>query len=267
MTISRRLSNIQNIALKDLKSYFSSPMAYLILSVFLFLIGWMFSSIFQNFLVNLQQYERYSGMGMGGPPQLNLNDHVLRPLYGNMNVILLLVVPFLTMRLIAEEKKNSTIELLFTAPVTWFQIVLGKFFSAFSFVFLMLSLTVLFPIALATTARIDWGVVAMCYLGTLSMVAVYVSVGLWCSSITENQIVAGVLSFGIILFLWVVKWAAMSAQGFMADFLSYLSIVEHFEDFARGVFNTKDLVFYLSMVCFWLFLTYKSLESYSWRSA
>ena len=98
------------------------------------------------------------------------------------------------------------------------------------------------------------------------MVSVYVAVGMWASSVTENQIVAGILSFGIILFLWIIKWAALSASSSFADFLGYLSIVEHFEDFSRGVFNSKDLVFYLSATGMWLFLTYKSLESYSWRS-
>lgn len=258
------MSNTLTIAKKDFKSYFGSPIAYLVMAVFLFIMGWMFSSILENFLEGVKQFDRYGAMG--GQKGPNLNDHFIRPLYGNMNVVLLLVVPFITMRLFAEERRNNTIELLFTSPVTWWEIIFGKFLSAFGFVFAMLALTVPYLLVLGLAAKPDWGVVLTCYLGTLSMVAVYIAVGMWASSVTENQIVAGILSFGIILFLWIIKWAALSASSSFADFLGYLSIVEHFEDFSRGVFNSKDLVFYISATGLWLFLTYKSLESYSWRS-
>lgn len=257
------MSNTLTIAKKDFKSYFSSPIAYLVMAVFLFIMGWMFSSILENYLEGMKQYERFGGMGGKGP---NLSDHFIRPLYGNMNVVLLLVVPFITMRLFAEERRNNTIELLFTSPVTWWELILGKFFSAFGFVVVMLGLTLPYIMVLGLATTPDWGVVLTCYLGTICMVAVYIAVGMWASSVTENQIIAGILSFGIILFLWIIKWAALSATSSFADFLGYLSIVEHFEDFSRGVFNSKDLVFYLTATGLWLFLTYKSLESYSWRS-
>ncbi|MBI3543521.1 MAG: ABC transporter permease subunit, partial [Deltaproteobacteria bacterium] len=227
---------------------------------------WMFSSILENFLKATSEYERFGGMMGGGNKGPNLAEHFLRPLYGNMNVVLLLVVPFITMRLFAEERKNNTIELLFTAPVTWWDIIIGKFLSAFGFVVLMLAMTLPYCAVLAVATKPDWGVIFTCYFGTICMMAVYIAVGMWASSVTENQIVAGILSFGIILFLWIIKWAAMSASASFADFLGYLSIVEHFEDFSRGVFNSKDLVFYFSATGLWLFFTYKSVESYSWRS-
>jgi ABC-2 type transport system permease protein len=253
------------IARKDFKSYFTSPIAYLVMGVFLFIMGWMFSSILENFLKAMTDYERYQGMmNQGKGP--NLADHLLRPLYGNMNVVFLLVVPFLTMRLFAEERRNNTIELLFTSPVTWGDIIFGKFLSAFGFVLVMLAMTLPYCAVLAMATKPDWGVVITCYTGTACMLAVYVAVGMWASSVTENQIVAGILSFGIILFLWIIKWAALNSSAAFGDFLSYLSIVEHFEDFSRGVFNSRDLVFYFSATGLWLFLTYKTIESYSWRS-
>jgi ABC-2 type transport system permease protein len=255
------MANTLTIAKKDFKGYLSSPIAYLVMGVFLFLMGWMFSGIFDNYIQGVMQAERW---GMGKSP--NLSEHVIRPLYGNMNVVLLLVVPFITMRLFAEERKNNTIELLFTSPVTWWEIISGKFLSAFGFVMVMLALTLPYTLIMAMGVKPDWAVVGTCYLGTACMVALYIAVGMWASSVTENQIVAGILSFGIILFLWIIKWAAMNASSAFADFLGYLSIVEHFEDFSRGVFNTKDLMFYVSAVGLWLFLTYKSLESYSWRA-
>jgi ABC-2 type transport system permease protein len=155
---------------------------------------------------------------------------------------------------------------LFTAPVRWGEIIVGKFLSAFGFVCVLLLLTLPYPIALSFAAKLDWSVVGLCYLGTACMLGVYLAVGMWCSSITENQIIAFILTFGITLFFWIVKWAALNASPVWADFLGYLSIIDHFEDFSRGVFNSKDLVFYISAIFFWCFLTYKSLESYSWRA-
>lgn len=258
------MRNALTIAKKDFRSYFASPVAYLVIGVFLFIMGWMFSSILENFLEAARQSERMQAMGGGRAP--SISDNLIRPLYGNMNVVLLFTMPFITMRLFAEEKRNNTIELLFTSPVTWGEIIFGKFLSAFGFVAIMLALTLPYVAIMAIAGKPDWGTIFTCYLGTLCMVSVYLSVGMWASSVTENQIVAGILSFGIILFLWIIKWAALSASTSVADFLGYLSIVEHFEDFSRGVFNTKDLFFYVSAAGLWLYFTYKSIESYSWRS-
>ncbi|MEW6057706.1 MAG: ABC transporter permease subunit [Bdellovibrionota bacterium] len=256
-----RIANTMTIAKKDFRGYFSSPVAYVLMAVFSFIMGYMFFSILSAYLTNAIRFEQFK---FGKGP--NLNDHLIRPLYGNLNVVLLFLVPFITMRLFAEERKNNTLELLFTAPVRWGEIILGKYLSAFAFVLVLLALTLPFPFALSLAASPDWAVIATCYLGTICMIGTYIAVGTWCSSLTENQIVAGGMTFGIILFFWIIKWASMNASPVVADLLSYLSIVDHFEDFSRGVFNTKDLVFYLSAIGLWLFLTYKALESYSWRS-
>lgn len=257
------MSNILIIAKKDLKTYFTSPIAYILMAVFSFIMGFMFFSILQMYIAQSAQFTQF---GMGKAP--GISDAVIRPLFGNMNVVLLFMVPFITMRLFAEEKRNNTIELLMTSPVTIPQIVLGKFLSALGFVTVLIGLTTPFLVALSIATKPDWGVVAMAYTGTLFMISVYIAVGVLCSSLTENQIVAGVLTFGVILFLWIIKWITFSsgAGSFMGELLGYLSIVDHYEDFSKGVFNTKDVVFYISATFLWLFLTYKALESYTWRS-
>lgn len=257
-------ANIKTIAKKDFRSYFGSPLAYIVMASFLFILGFMFSAIFENFINTVQRFDGGNPMMGGKTP--SMSDMVLRPLFGNMNVVLLFLVPFITMRLFAEERRNNTIELLFTAPVSWWDIVLGKFISAFSFVAVMLSITLVYPAVMSMGAKPDLAVLAMGYLGTLCMVGVYVSVGMWCSSMTDSQIVAGITTLLLILFMWIIKWGALASTSVLSDILGYLSIVEHYEDFSRGVFNTKNLVFYFSATGIWLYMTHKSLESYSWRA-
>ncbi len=258
------LSTIFTIAKKDLKTYFTSPIAFILIGGFSFVMGFMFFSILRIYIAQSAQFGAFGGGGKGP----NLTDSLIRPLFGNMNVIFLFLVPFITMRLIAEERKNNTIELLLTAPVTIGQMVLGKFFSALGFMLVLIAVTAPYPLALAITASPDWAVLGLAYLGTICMVSVYLSVGILCSAFTENQIVAGFLTFAIMLFLWVIKWMSYSngAGGIMTDVFSYLSIVDHFEDFSKGVFNTKDLVFYFSATGLALFFTYKHLESHTWRA-
>lgn len=256
-----QLRNVSLIAKRDLKVYFSSPIGYFLMAVFAFIMGYMFFSILSIYMGQAMQFEQ---MRFGKGP--NLTDQLIRPIWGNMNVVLLLMAPFITMRLFAEERKNNTIELLLTSPVRMSEIIFGKFLSALFFLTLMLALTLPFPIAMGFATKPDWAVIALCYLGTFCMVAVYIAIGLWCSSFTENQIIAAVMGFGIILFFWIIKWATYNSTSALGDVFGYLSIVDHFEDFSRGVFSTKDLVFFGSAVFFWLFLTYKTLESYTWRS-
>jgi ABC-2 type transport system permease protein len=253
--------NVLTIAKKDFKAYFNSPIAYIVMAVFSFIMGYMFFSILSIFIMQNMQFEQFR---MGRGP--NLTDNLIRPIWGNMNVVLLFIVPFITMRLFAEERKNNTIELLFTSPVKLSEIILGKYLSAFMFVVLLVALTIPYPFTLYMAAKPDWGVISMCYLGTLLMIGVYIAVGALCSSVTENQIIAGALTFGAILFFWIIKWASYSAGQPLSEILSYLSVIDHFEDFSRGVFNTKDFVFFISSIITWLFLSYKTLESYTWRA-
>lgn len=257
------MMNVLTIAKKDLRTYFTSPIAYILMAVFSFIMGFMFFSILSIYIAQSGQFQQY---GMGKAP--SVSDAILRPFFGNMNVVLLFMVPFITMRLLAEEKRNNTIELLLTAPVKISEIVLGKFFSALAFVAVLIGLTMPFLVALAIATNPDWATVAMAYVGTLFMIGVYIAVGVFWSSFTENQIVAGVLTFGTILFFWIIKWISFNSGSgsLIGDVLGYLSIVDHYEDFSRGVFNTKDVFFYLSAMGLGLYLTYKNLESYTWKA-
>ncbi len=257
------MRNTFTIAKKDLKTYFTSPIAYVLMAVFSFIMGFMFFSILSIYIAQSGQFGQF---GFGKAP--SLTDQLIRPVFGNMNVVLLFLVPMITMRLFAEERRNNTIELLMTAPVTLWEIVMGKFLSALAFACILISLTAPFMVCLAIAANPDWSVIAMAYLGTVFMIGVYISAGVFFSSITENQIVAAALTFGFILFSWIIKWISYGsgASSVVGDILGYLSIVDHYEDFSKGVFNTKDLVFYLSTAGLGLFFNFKVLESHTWRS-
>ncbi len=255
------IKNVYLLTKKDLKGYFSSPIAWIFMAVFSLVMGFMFIAILNFYMkMNLQ----FDAQRMGKGP--SLSDNLIRPIYGNMNVVLMIIIPFVTMRLFAEEKKNNTFEFLITSPLRLSEIVLGKYFSALSFTAILLALTVPYPLAMYLGASPDWAVIGLNYLGTFLMVAVYVAVGTMCSSFTENQIVAGATTFGFIIFFWIIKWPAYNAGQTIADILGYLSVLDHFEEFSKGVFNTKDIVFYISSIFTWLFITHKSLESYTWRA-
>lgn len=244
------------IARKDLRSYFTSPVAYIVVAIFLLLVGWMFVNLFSFYA---QQIGQYAQLNYGQKP--SMSENVIRPLFGNMNVILLFVAPFITMRLLAEERKDHTVELLLTAPLRSFEIVFGKFLAGFGLLALMVGVTFIYPIILQLVGSPDWGIIFGCYLGMLMVCATYVAIGLFYSSRTENQIVAAVLTFGTLLFFWLISWAAHRAGPIWSDVLNHLSLIGHFSNFAQGVLDTSDFVFYLSFTGFALFLTNLSMES------
>jgi ABC-2 type transport system permease protein len=250
------MKHIWLLARKDLRSYFHSPIAYIVIAMFLLIMGWMFSNLFSYYVNGMRQF---AGVGFTQKP--SLSDNVIRPLFGNMNVILLILAPFITMRLLAEEKKDQTLVLLATAPIRTWQIVAGKFLAGLGLVVVMLAFTLVYPIILQLTASPDWGVILGCYLGLLLIGSAYVSIGLFWSSRTENQIVAGALTFGTILFFWLISWASHRAGPVWSDVLNHLSLINHFNGFAQGLFETSALVYYLSFTGFGLFLTHLSIES------
>jgi ABC-2 type transport system permease protein len=254
------IANTWTIARRDFRAYFTSPMAYIVITAFVFIMGWMFYNNLYHFsMQNLQ----FQGMNMGRGP--SLTDGLVKPLYGNMNVIFLLMTPFITMRLFAEERKQHTIELLMTSPVTLAEIVLGKFLSAFGLVLVMMLLTAVYPITLALAGNPDLGPVLTSAVGTLFLASCIVAVGVFCSSVTENQIVAGVLTFVIVLFIWLISWASQLTGSVIGDILNYLSLISHYNNFGQGLLNTTDVFYYLSFIGMWLFLTHRVLDSYRWR--
>jgi ABC-2 type transport system permease protein len=253
------LRNIVAIADKELRSYFASPIAYIIIGLFALLFGWFFF-VYLNFFV-----QRSSGMGPMGGGASNINQDMIRYVLMNSAVIILFVMPMITMRTYAEEKRSGTIELLLTSPLTDVQIILGKFLGAMGLYAAMLLVTLLYMAILFIYGNPEWRPIAAGYLGLLLMGGCFISVGLLISSLTKNQIVAGVMTFAVFLMLWVINWIADQSGPLTRNVVNYLSIVDHFDDFARGIIDTKHLVYYVSFITFGLFLTAKSVDSERWR--
>jgi ABC-2 type transport system permease protein len=256
------VSSIRNtlaIADKELRSYFASPIAYVIIGLFALLFGWFFYMFLTMFVRQSEQMMQFGG------GSANINQQMIRGVLQNSAVIILFVMPMITMRTYSEEKRSGTIELLLTSPVTDFQIIMGKFLGAMGLYVAMLLVTGLYMVILFIYGNPEWRPVVAGYLGLLLMGGCFISVGLLISSLTKNQIVAGFLTFAVFLMLWVINWIGDSSGPTTQAIVSYLSITEHFDDFARGVIDTKHLVYYLSFMVFGLFLTAKSVDSERWR--
>lgn len=254
------MRNVWTIARRDFRAYFTSPIAYIVIAGFMVIMGWMFFFNLSHFNLQNLQYQQYN-MGKG----TSITDGIIRPLYGNMNVIFLFLVPFITMRLFAEERKQHTIELLMTSPVTLTQIILGKYLSSFMLVAIMLGLTIVYPITLFYTGNPDLGPIVTSYLGTLLLAGCYLSLGVLFSSVTENQIVAGALTFAAGLFFWLISWAQQAAGPIWSDILQYLSLIQHYNNFSQGMIDSSDVIFYFSFIGVGLFLTHRVLDSFRWR--
>ena len=257
------MRNILAIAAKDLRSQFVSPIAYVVLTGFLLLRGWFFFNLLArfNFLLNLY----LSFRNPEAMDRLNLNDFVIAPLLHNLSVILVILIPVITMRSFAEEKRSGTYELLMTSPLSVTEIVLGKFLGAFAFVFIMLLLTGVYPLILVLYGNPESGVILSGFLGLLLLATAFVSVGLLTSSLTENQIIAAVSCLVVLLLLYVISWPADTAGDTLGAVLKYASLTEHFSEMVKGVIDTRDLAYFGSVIVLALFLTQRSVESLRWR--
>jgi ABC-2 type transport system permease protein len=255
------MNNILAIAHKELKAYFASPIAYIVIGFSAILFGWFFV----NLLYYFDRISLQAGMGMGGPPSVNVNEMLIGPLFMNVSVILLFTLPLVTMRIYSEEKRSGTIELLLTAPLTDFQIVMGKFLGSFVLYAAMLAVTIVHLGFLFAFGEPEWRPVLTGYLGLLLMGGCFLSLGLFVSSLTKNQIVAGMITFAVFLMFWVINWISSFTGPTMQAVLNYISITEHLNDFTRGVLDTKHLVYYVSFIAFSLFLTVRSVDSERWR--
>ena len=254
------MGNILTLAQKELRAYFVSPIAYVLLVFFALLFGYFYVSSI-NFMVQLSMGQ----FGMGGPQIININEFMIRPLFGNTAVILLFMLPMLTMRSFAEEKRSGTIELLLTSPLTDFQIILGKFLGAMALYTLMLSLTLVHIGVLFWYGEPEWAPVLSGYLGLLLMGGSFISIGLAISSMTKNQIVAGVSTFAVLLLFWIINWIGDASGTTTQSVLAYLSILEHFDDFSKGIIDTAHLTYYVSFITLGLFLTAKSMDMARWN--
>lgn len=255
------MSKMFAIAQKELKGYFSSPIAYVSIGFFALLFGWFYVGILYYFVRSSMQVNEFS---MGGQ-SMNINQQLIRPLLMNATVVMLFVLPMITMRTYSEEKRSGTIELLLTSPVTDLQIILGKFFGALGLYAAMLAVTLVHMGLLFVYGKPEWGPVAAAYVGLLLMGGSFISVGLLISSLTKNQIVAGMATFGVFLLLWVINWLGGFVGPTAGKLLAFLSIVDHFDDFAKGVIDTAHVIYYLSFISLGLFLTAKSVDTERWR--
>ena len=253
------MKNIWVIAEKEFRSLFVSPIAYVVLTGFLLLGGWFFFNLLFRFTYLMTLYtglQNFEGM-----QSLNLNEHVMAPLLHNLTIVLVIMIPIITMRAFAEEKRSGTYELLLTSPLTVTEIVLGKFLGCIAFIAVMILLTGIYPVILLLYGNPEMGILAAGYLGLFLLSTVFVSVGLLTSSLTENQIVAAVSCFVTLLLLYVISWPAETTGSALGSMLKYLSVIEHFGEMVKGLIDTKDLVYYVSLTALSLFLTHRSVEA------
>lgn len=259
------LRNIWAVIEKEWKHYFGSPIAYVAVTIWAVLFG-LFYVVVLGYFSRLSM--RAATMEMGGGPKLSLNEMVITGVMHNMAVVALFITPMLTMRLFAEEKRQGTMELLATSPLTNLQIILGKYFGALG-LYLLMILVGMVNFALLwhyATVPPEWRPVATGVLGLLLVGGSFIAIGLFVSTLTRNQIVAGTLTFGILLGIWILGWLDDPTAGPVAKVLAYLGLLTHLQDLMKGVIDLKDVVFYLSFIVFGLFLAHQSVESQRWRA-
>ena len=251
--------------MKEFKSYFVSPIGYLVLFFFLFVTGYFFQHNVKSFNTFCMRYFAQPKAFENVPMNLNLNL-VFVSFFNFISTILLFVVPMLTMRLYSEEKKTGTMELLMTSPITTGQVLWGKFFACFTFLGIAILLTIPYlGVLILYRGNLDFIAISTGYLGVLFLGSTYIAVGLLASSLTENQIIAVALTLFALSFFWFVGWSAAQVPAPFSDFLSSLAVTEHFQDFQYGILDTKNIVYYLTTTLFFLFGTGIVIESKRWR--
>jgi len=253
---------IAALSAKELRIAMASPIVSVVAGVFLAIVGLFFSQIV--IVASLQSLQMLQFQG--SLPQLNLTTMVFQPIFRNVHVILLLVIPLLTMRLLSEERKNKTMELLMTSPMTLTQVIVGKYLAVLVIYAALLGLTGYMPILLSLWGTVDWPTVLSGYLGLFLVGAVYLALGLFASSLTENQISAAVVTLGLILGFWIVGWAAMTVDNpAVRPVLEYLSVNQHLDRFLKGLLDSSSVVYTFSVAGFGLLLTHRVLDSSRWR--
>lgn len=235
---------------KELKDAFLSPLIYILTGLFCFMMGWLFF----NYLIQAKQLTSKS-----------MTDAVITPIFGNINFIFIFLSPLLTMRSFAEERKQSTLDLLLRSELTELQIIIGKFLSNVLLVLFMISFTLIFPVILALSGYSDWGVVSSAYIGVLLSIFSYIAVGLFCSSLTDNQIVASLLTFCILLGSMLMVITVNASNNYLlALMVQYTTVPFHYEGFIKGLLRSYSFVFFASHMGFFFLLTLKSLQSRKW---
>lgn len=258
------MRNFFFILTKEIRSYFNSPVAFVVITIFLVLTGNFFYNIFASFsTISFQAQTNPMAASQYGA--LNVTEYVIRPFFGVVSTVMLIMLPMLTMRVFSEEKKSGTMELLLTYPVRDAEAILGKFAGCMGIFSIMLFLSLPCVILVEFFGDPEWGVIASGYLGLFLMGSAFISLGVFMSSLTENQIVAAVLSFAALLIFYMLGFSVGYVGERMAAVLEYLSFNSHFYAFAKGVVDTSDALYYLLFTVFFMFLSMRSLESKRWR--
>ena len=255
------MSNTVTIWRKELNSYFRSPIAYGVMAFFALITGYFF---YVGVVYFVRASVQSSMMGQSQP--MSVNESVIRPLLSNISVIGLFLIPMITMRLFAEEKRSGTIELLVTSPIKDLAIIMGKWLAALTLYAAMLGLSLLSMATLFLYGKPDLRPMVAGYLGLLLLGGSLLSIGTFISTCTKNQIVAGVAGFSVCLMLWVLDWMSSFQDSVAGKVLSYISVLQHFDSFSKGVIDSRDVIYYLSAIFIGLFLTARSLESLRWRA-
>ena len=256
------MRNIWAICKRELLAFFVSPIAYFVITGFTLLVGFFF---FNHLSYFAQMVEMSAMISLRGRDLPNLNQTVIEGVYHTMVVILVFLIPLLTMRTIAEEKKKGTFELLITSPVSVSQIVLGKFLSIAIVLIIMLSVNLIFPALLMKYGNPEVLPIVSGFLGLVLCSLGFASIGMAVSSFTENQVVAGVVSMVTLLLLYVIQAPAESLGGTAADVFRYLSPVDQLQDLLRGIITLKSITYFASLIVIGLFLSQRALEAYRWR--
>jgi ABC-2 type transport system permease protein len=251
------------IAGRELRSYFSSPVAWVLMAAFLALGGYFFYALLTAFNQMLMIYSMMRNAEM--IERFNLNDMVMRPLLQNLTVLLIFIVPAVTMRMFPEEKRAGTYELLLTSPVRVSDIVLGKFLGGFLLILAMVLLSGFFGLLLVAYGNPEIRLMLTGYLGLLLMATAFLALGTLISSFTDNVVIAYVGALFTLLMLYTIGWMGETLQGPWAAIVRYVSITDHFGEILKGVIDTKDLVYFATVVVVSLFLTHRSVESVRWR--
>jgi gliding motility-associated transport system permease protein len=262
-----KMPSLYAVYRKELGHYFASPIAYIFIGLFLILSAFFFN-VFLNFYIQQSFQAQMQSMRYGMPPEMDVPVLVMRQFFGVVSTLVLFFTPILTMGSYAEERKRGTMELLMTSPLTEFQIVLGKFLASLTLFAIMLlpTATYLTYMFLHSEPAPPWKMMLAGYAGVLLLGAALLSLGSFISSLTENQLIAAVLTFAAFLILWVLD-LGRSAESGLAELFSYLSVVRHYDDFTRGVIDTTSLIYYLSFTFLFVFLTVRSVDSMRWRRA
>jgi ABC-2 type transport system permease protein len=255
------MKGIWTITKKELKSFLYSPIAYILAAFFLLVSGFFFYNILA--WVNDQTMRSMqSGYGAG---QININQMLFEPFLNNMTIILMFLLPMLTMRLFADEKKMRTEELLLTSPLRLSAIIIGKYLAALIIYAIILLLTATYAIFVFVYGNPELAPLLTAYLGLFLLGAVFIAIGLFASALTENQVIAAVISFSAIILIWVISWIGESGPGAWRSILTYLSFFSHFKNMVGGVIDSQDIVYYLSFIFLGLYLTRSVFEFRKWR--